>query len=448
LAAAATLAGSLGAHAAPKHKPTSSQYRLDILGFNDGDPYRLRGASAEAVLAQRGAVVYRLKTANWMDKDQRGEHLKAGDVTARYPNRSPAELIAVYQLDLDGDRVNEMLLVPDGDAIGDGKRYAPTILKRDQFGYHPVWEASNLRGERFTVVDIRDLDGNGTPEILLMGEAGRRGYYQFQELVGRSGESFASLPVRHVDSVHYVDLDVSGHVEIVLRERVGRRGPASQWTYVDHLYQWDGRQFVSAEPLFPRYHDEETLPTLLGDLIDNYRAKKAILVEKVDAIKRVRAAALARRSPPKKFRRGVVNALAALQKDQLTIARRRLEDLDRVYPYDTQVLLGLARIHAVGGGASGPTGPQGTSPWDHVLDYAIRALTVDPATREAWWWLGVAFTQLHERSSAVASFFHAVRLCGPEDEGTAFLRARRGEPGMEAALQQAIDQALAELPGH
>jgi len=446
--AAIAVAASLGwglpwASAAPRPKPTGALYDLDILGFNGGEPYRLEGPAADAVLAEPTASLFRFRRSDWMAKNPQGSAVVVARVTERYPNRAPSSLVAVYRLDLDGDGVGEMLLVPDNDAIADGRRYAPTVLARTDQGYKVLWAARGLPGERYRVVDIRDLDGGGAPEVLLMGEAGRRSYYQFHELVGRAGESFASLPVRHVDSVHYVDLDRDGVIEIVIRERVGRRGPAYQWTYVDHLYHWDGTQFVNAEDRFPRYHDEQTLPTLLGDLIDHYRAKLPILMEKVEAIKAVRAQTLARVALPRRHAQRVVAALAAIQRDQWGLARRRLEDLDAAYPYDPEVLVALARLHAHA--ARGITGPKARRRrWEQALDAATRALTVAPQRRDAWWWAGVALLELRERSSAVASLVNAVRLCGDRDEGVAFLKARRGEPGMDAPLQDVVDQALRE----
>ncbi len=417
--------------AAPRPRQESARYDLDILGFNDGDPYLLDGAAAVAVLADNEAVVLRIASKDWMDRSGEGRLVRVTDVVARYPNRSPAELVAVYRVDLDADGVPEVLLVPNNERIADGHRYAATILRvGTKGGYSAQWSAGTLPGERFRVVDIRDLNADGRPEVLLAGEAGRSGYYQFHQLIGRAAAGFERLDVRHVDSLHYVDLDRDKRVEVVLRERVGRRGPAYQWTYVDHLYAWTGEGFVPADDRFPRYHDEETLPTLIASLVDHFDAKQAILEEKLEAIESVRASVLRHVKRPSDFGRRLVPALAALQKDRIDIARDQLEALERDYPYDVQVLLGLAQVHA------------SLDDWEPVLDQAIRALTVKPRDRQAWYWCGVAFSQLEERSSAVASFRNLVRLTGPKEEGLAFLRARRGEPGMEGSLQRAIDEAL------
>ena len=427
--------GCLGAtaQAAPRPRTDSGRaYDTDILGFNDGAPYRVEGAAAEAVLGERGAVVHRFASRDWMDTRGEGSPVPASRVAERYPNRRAAELFAVYRVDLDADGSPEVILVADAAEIADGHRYAPTVLTLGERGYEVVWTAERLAGERYRVVDIRDLNDDGRPELLLAGEAGRSGAYQFHEAIGRGPEGFASLSVRHVDSIHYVDLDHDRRLEVVLRQRVGRRGPAYQWTYVDHLFQWDGAAFVDADRRYPRYHDEETLPTLVGDLIDHHDAKPAILDEKVEAILSVRAAVLAHTPRPPDLERRVIPALAALQKDEIQRALRELEAVHRLFPYEPQVLVGLAQVHAA------------LDRFDPVLDYAIRAITVDPRDRRAWWWAGVAFMELEERSSAVASFHNLVRLCGPEQEGVAFLLARRGEPGMEGSLQRAIDTVLGE----
>ena len=147
----------------------------------------------------------------------------------------------------------------------------------------------------------------------------------------------------------------------------------------------------------------------------------------------MRAKILATTPRPRGFDAKLVQALAALQTDRLSEAHLALVALDKRFPYAVEVLVGLARVHA------------DHDAWDQALDAAIRALTVEPESRAAWWWTGVAFSQLEERSSAVASFHNLVSLSGDRAEGIAFLRARRGEPGMEERLQRAIDQALTDL---
>ena len=112
------------------------------------------------------------------------------------------------------------------------------------------------------------------------------------------------------------------------------------------------------------------------------------------------------------------------------MAAPRLAELQRQYAYEPQVHLGLARLAAE------------REAWDEVLGYAIKALTVTPRERRAWWWAGVAFSQLEERSSAIASFHNLVNLGGSAKDGLDFLRARRGEPGMEQRLQRTIDDTL------
>jgi hypothetical protein len=429
------VASAAPATAAPKPRSDSAGYDRAILGFNDGAPYRLHAAAAAAVIGDPTARVFRFTKSDWMSKDTEGTHVSARDIAERFPQRPPADLIDVFSVDLDADRVPEIVLVPRSELIGDGRRYATTILGLAPrgAGYVVLWSALSLPGERSRVVDIRDLNGDGRPEVLLAGEAGSSGYYQFHELVARAADGFRTLPVKHVDSLHYVDLDRDAKVELVIRERVGRRGPAYQWTYVDQLRQWDGKSFIDATSRYPRYHDEETLPTLVSDLIDHYDAKTPILDEKIEAIRTVRATVLAATPRPPDLDRRLVVAEGLLQKDQLLSAKKALTEIQRAYPYEPQVLVGLAGAHAA------------LEDWSAALDDAIRALTVNPRERRAWWWAGVAFSQLEERSSAVASFSNLVRLCGSREEGIAFLRARRGEAGMEESLQRAIDQTLRSL---
>ena len=293
----------------------------------------------------------------------------------------------------------------------------------------------DLRGERYKVLDIRDLNQDGGKELLIAGEVGSKGVYVFRQLIGAHPSGFGVLQVRHVDSIHYVDLNRDRQIEIVVKERVGRRGAPYLWTFIDHLYRWDGSAFVGAISQFPRYHDEQTLPSLVGTLIDHYDAKLAILMEKVDAIKRVRANTLIGLKRPKGYDKRVVKAIALLQKGRRVKARRRLEDLDALYPYDTAVILALATLDA----------KQGR--WSQVLAKATRTLTIHPQHREAWWRAAMALTRLQERTSAVACLSNLVRICGKRADGLAFLKARRGEPAVTSnpSLRANVDRALTRL---
>ncbi|MFO0750907.1 MAG: hypothetical protein U1F43_35330 [Myxococcota bacterium] len=426
----APFAIALLALAAPKPKAYHGVYDLDILGWNDGDPYRLRGAEAEAILSDPDAQIFQFQSADWMSKNQRGAYVKLSEVIGRFPERPPQDLVRVLSVDLDGDRTPEALLVPTP-FLGEGMRFAPTVLKMGPDGPTAVWASTELPGERFRVADIRDLNADGRVEVLLAGESGQSGFYRFFELVGFGPQGFQTLNVEHDDELHYVDLDRDQKVEIIVRERVGRKGASHQWTYIDHVQRWTGFRFENAEALYPHYHDEQTLPELVGDILDNHDARMAILDEKVAAIATVRQTTAAWSPVPRGFHTKKVQALQLLQRKKPKAARAKLEALVDAYRYDAQVLVALAQVDAA------------SDDWAGVLDAATRALTVDPKNREAWWWSGRAFAGLQERSFAVASFHLSVILGGTIANGLEYLRARRGEPGMDADLQGIIDEAIA-----
>ncbi|MCC6625050.1 MAG: hypothetical protein IT385_27630 [Deltaproteobacteria bacterium] len=416
---------------APKPKAYHGSYTLDILGWNDGDPYRLRGAEAEAILSDPGAQLFQFQSADWMSKNQRGAFVKLQEVLGRFPERAPTELVKVLSFDIDGDRAPEALLIPTA-FLADGQRFAPTLLRLGSEGPTALWAATELPGERYRVQDLRDLNADGRLELVLAGESGQSGFYRFFEILGHGPQGFQTLNVEHDDELHYVDLDQDDKIEIVVRERVGRKGASHQWTYVDHLQRWTGFRFENCEALYPLYHDEQTLPTLIGDLLDSHDARMAILEEKVAAIATVRQTTSTWSPVPKGFHTKKVQALQQLQRKKMKAARQKLEALVGAYPYDAQVLVALAQVGAA------------TEDWDRVLDAATRALTVEPKHRDAWWWAGRAYAGLQERSFAVASMHLLVRLGATRDDGIDFLKARRGEPGMDADLQAIIDQALAE----
>ena len=419
--------------AASKGQADSGGLSLDVLGFNDGKPYRLEGASAEAVVNDDTAVIFRLKGRNWMSRSGDGEYVKVTDVTARFPQRSPAELVSVYRFDLDADGTHELFLLPNNALIGDKHRYAPTLLKRKRSAYTPLWSASELPGERFQLLDVRDLNRDGKLEFVVIGEAGRAGFYRFRQIVGISRRAVMAHEVKHVDLLKFVDTDSDGVIELVIGERAGQRGRPETWTYVNRIHHWGPQGLQGVDVDYRAYHDAETLPTLVEGLIDCGDCRRSILDEKVAAIEQVVQLLLDHSKRPKGFKKRAVTALAALQKDQIDEAMEKLKAAQREYAYDPQVQLGLAEAFAH------------QENWDEVLNYALRALTVGPRQREAWWWAGSALLALEERSSALACLTLLVRLGDSEADGAAFLRARRGQPGMEGRLQRAIDQTLATL---
>ncbi len=433
LAVALLVAPTAEAAAKPKPRRGSQQYDLSIVGFNDGEPWRVKGAEVEALFEDSALRVWEFIDRDWMAKPRRGRLIAANDVVARYPEQSAADLFKVYRFDADGDRAPEYLVVATPRLFEAGGRYAPTLLSLTPNGLSVLWHAGDLQGERFRLADIRDVNSDLDPEFVVVGEAGQSGAYQFMAVVARAPRNFVTFTVQNVDSLHYVDLDRDGRAEIVHRERVGRKGAAHQWTYIDRLFHWNGQAFETVEPLFPRYHDEQTLPTLVGELIDHFDARQPILDEKVDAIEKVRGLTMAGRAAPQKFHTKKVQAMAHLQKLQFKQARASLDALVAAWPFDAQVQLAVAAV------------AEHDRNWSRALEASIRAITIEPSSREAWYRAAMALTELQERSSAVACAVLSVVLGGPRNEGIAWLRARRGEPGMDADLQGVLDEALGEL---
>jgi len=420
-------------HAGRKPRPGFQAYDLTMLGFNDGDPYRVKSAEVEGLIEDSEFVVFEPQGTDWMTRSRKGQFIAAGEIAARFPERNPADLFRVYRFDADGDRVPEFLVVGSGRLAELGVRVAPTLLALSGGRFKTLWYAADLTGDRFRVADVRDLNGDLDPEVVLVGEGGQSGAYQFMAILAHGPKAFEAYVVQNVDSLHFVDLDRDGNIEIVHRERVGRKGAAHQWTYIDKLLRWNGQSFESALSAFPRYHDEQTLPSLVGDLIDNYDARMSILEEKVDAIHLIRGETQVGRVLPKRFHQKKVQALAYLQKLQLKQARVGLDNLHAAWPFDLQVELALSSVHHT------------DSAWLKSLEASTRAVTLDARSRDAWYRMAAALAALQERSSSVACLVLSAVLGGEIQEGRAFLKARRGEPGMDSALQAAIDEALAEL---
>ena len=421
------------AMAGPKTRREFRQYDLSALGFNDGDPYRVKAAEAEGLLEEPDLKVYEFLAVDWMSRTRKGRLLVASQIAERFPERAVGDLFRLYRFDVLGDRAPEILVVGTPALFELGVRLAPTLLAVEPTGLQVVWHGGELLGDRFRVADMRDLNGDLEPELLLVGEAGQGGAWQFMALIGHGVRGFQQLVAQSADSFVYLDLDRDGKVEIVHHERVGRRGTAHQWTYIDTIWGWSGEVFLRQQAAFPRYHDEETLPALIGQLIDQYDARRAVLDEKVEAIRRVRGETMTGRQPPPRFDAKRKEALTQAQKLKTKQARASLEALVAAWPFDVEVQLALARIL------------EQERAWPRAIEAATRAISLEPGSREAWLRASMILAKLQERSSAVACAVLSVVLGGDPGEGLAYLKAHRGEAGTDPDLQGVLDEALREL---
>ena len=127
------------------------------------------------MLAEKGAAVFRFKSQHWMPRGGEGTYVPVAEVVARFPARDASELVAVFRLDLDGDRAMDVLLVADNEKLGGDRRFAPTVLRMGGDGYEPSWAADQLPGERFRLVDARDLNRRWPARAVVLGPGGQGG---------------------------------------------------------------------------------------------------------------------------------------------------------------------------------------------------------------------------------------------------------------------------------
>jgi tetratricopeptide (TPR) repeat protein len=417
--------------------PAAPSLDVSEHAFNRGDALRLTTAELMSVLREEGAKIWRYHDGDWIKPDRAGHGVSPDELEnwARGGERL-WKLVEGYRFDWNQDGRAEVLLVPRYEQLAPGHFSAPTMLGRDGAGSWKIVEYPRaLPGESFELEDIRDQNGDGRLEVVLSGRGGTNTYYTYFSVwaVDDRGQT-KRLVTKAPDTLHVLDLQRSGRYQLLIRMLTSQQGQPHTWTWVDHLTQWNGREFKRHAKLFAHYHDQVSKRRLVDELIDCSGEDPFILRVKVEVLRQIHAHVLSER-PIQVAQSNVTDrarSLAAL--GQLVTATELLEEELRGSPYDVSLLDALAEVKMA------------QQLHGEALSVLYRLLGVAPDSGSAWFKAGLCFARLQERTNAVASFVNSVRI--PLDgmqRREKLEAARAAEP--DAAVRAALTAAVAVLDG-
>ena len=371
----------------------------DEAPLNHGEMARLTLAELSLFARRPDAKVWQFEGKNWLQENRKGALIAVEALGDRYPSRRLGELLDVYRFDLDQDGGSEYLVFVRG-RMPDGVQYGATLLSERQGKLEMLYYPSNVPGERYQMLDLRDHDGDGRLEVILGGEGGEGDYYTYIGVLAMNGEGALKTKVLNApETLHLMDMNEDGTFEFLVRKVVSRRGERPlYWTLVDRITLWNGQEFQEEPIEFIAFHDEETKPRLIDELLDFHTLDLLLLETKIEVIRQVHAHVVAQRPIGVKRDSSVVFARVALEKGRKKRARTLLERAIKDDPYRVDALYELAKLEMWAGRER------------EAIALLYRGLGVKPQSGPLWMTLGLCFSRLNEGVTAIAAMTNSARL--------------------------------------
>ena len=342
---------------------------------------------------------FELEGDNWLVTGRGGKLIDLETLGDRYSSQRIGELLDVYRLDLNLDQSPEYFVFVRGKSE-DGRQYSATILTEQNGKLSFLYRPLDLPGERFRMMDVRDHDGDGRPEIVIAGEGGEGDFYTYFAVIGMNGKGELQQQVLQApETIHLMDMNRDGKNEFLVRKVVSKRGERPlYWTLVDRIMVWDGLTFQEEPREFAGYHNEETKPRLIDELLDFHGEDLLLLETKVEVLRQVHAHVVAQSPISVKRDSSVVFARVALEKGRKKRARALLERALKEDPYRVDALYEMAKLE------------MWASREREAIALLYRALGVKPESGPLWMTLGLCYSRIGEADTAVAAMCNSVRL--------------------------------------
>ena len=192
----------------------------------------------------------------------------------------------------------------------------------------------------------------------------------------------------------------------------------------------DGIEFREEPIEFLAFHDEETKPRLIDELIDFHAVDLLLLETKIEVIRQVHSHVVAQRPIGVKRDSSVVFARVALEKGRKKRARNLLERAIKEDPYRVDALYELAKLEMWAGRER------------EAIALLYRGLGVKPQSGPLWMTLGLCFSRLGETETAMSAMSNSARL---SEEPTARLTKleRLADTYRDKKIRKDIQQASA-----
>lgn len=422
----------VASHGFAKPHPIRGQGALktDELAFNHGESARLTLAELSVFSRRSDAQVFELAGDNWLLTGRSGELIQLETLSDRYPSQRLGELLDVYRVDLNLDKAPEYFVFVRG-KNEDGRQYSATVLTERNGKLSFLYRPQDVPGERFRMVDVRDHDGDGRPEIILAGEGGEGDFYTYFAVLAMNAKGELQQRVLQApETVHLMDMDEDGTNEFLVRKVVSKRGERPlYWTLVDRIMMWNGQTFEEEPKKFLDYHNEETKPRLIDELLDFHQEDLLLLETKVEVIRQVHSHVVATTPISVKRDSSVVFARVALEKGRKKRARALLERAIKEDPFRVDALYELAKLE------------MWAAREREAIALLYRAIGVKPQSGPLWMTLGLCFSRIGEADTAMAAMCNSVRL-SEEPQARLGKLERLAETYRMKQVREHIGQAL------
>lgn len=377
----------------------TSNLNVEELAFNHGDAVRLSLAELSVFARRSDARIWGFDGVDWLAKGRKGRLVALQDFTDRNPSRRLGELLDVYRLDINKDGKNEYFVFVRGKSE-DGVHYGATLFTERAGALELIFYPENVPGERYQMMDARDHDGDGRPEVIIAGEGGEGDFYTYYAVLAMDGDGVLRQHVLQApETLHLMDMNQDGAMEFLVRKVVSRRGERPLfWTLVDRVHVWDGSVFQDEPAEYLSYHNEVTKARLIDELLDFHSEELLLLETKVEVLRQVHAHVVAGRPIGVKRDSSVAFARVALTKGRKKRARTLLERAIVEDPYRVDALYELAKLE------------MWASREREAIVLLYRALGVKPQSGPIWMTLGLCFSRLGEAETGIAAMVNSARL--------------------------------------
>ena len=226
--------------------------------FNEGTGYEKSFQEAQEFIPLSEVVIWQ---DDFKDPSQSGfvSVTKMKDFDGNPVNLEQS--LQIFGIDFDGDLQEEILLVP---RIISGNYYRATILKKFFDYYQPI-AVSEITGDFCYVVDIRDLNQDQRPDLILGCSSGASSYQDIREIFWFSGDHLQTEVFNQW--VRLRDFNQDGIFELLVDSVGGTSGSHSQWAYWTDIYIWNGQRYEKDNARYPEYYKEELIPGYLSEIL-------------------------------------------------------------------------------------------------------------------------------------------------------------------------------------
>jgi len=306
------------------------------------------------------------------------------------------ESLQIFAVDLDGDLSEEILLVP---RLILGNNYRATILKKFLDYYQPV-AISEITGDYYYVVDIRDLNQDDRLDLILGCSSGASSYQDIREIFWTSeGELQTQI---FNQWVRLRDFNRDGIFELLVDYAGGTSGPHSQWAYWTDIYVWDGHRYEKDNVRYAEYYEEELIPSYISEILsssedsqDSTVIDRMFLIEQAQAI--VQEGMSSRTSDPAKAKPLYQRGKEFLNQNKLEEALSELIQAFYLEPYNLEIVQSLVEVYLAKGD------------YERAISYSFKAIQLAPEQAAVWESLGYSYLRQGQYDKAISCLSNYLR---------------------------------------